>query len=58
MKATAGLCYLIASYFARKNDLLKIESDIDYISDVDREEMDERKDSLSSSHEINKETSF
>ena len=50
MKATAGLCYLIAFYFARKNDLLKIENQ------TDEKEIDKRKES-SEKIETNKETS-
>ena len=37
MKATAGLCYLAASYFAKKNDALKIKSERNEITEDEKD---------------------
>ena len=49
MKVLAGLCYLVAAYFARKNDLLKMETE--GMHEGHRKYTSEKDD-------MNKETSF
>ena len=39
MKAAAGVCYLFAAFFARKNDVAKIDSKEEGLTDKSQERL-------------------